>query len=134
MFIINGDSKITTNQQGDIPIVSVSTEFDGKDESVNGRAILALGESTGHMHVIDSPHVRIVRDGDVIAALKKELVEKGLLDPDADTIDAGLIVSGSEPVSLTHDEHDPHLIVPGRYAVLRQREYQPRMLPRRVAD
>lgn len=133
MFTIKGKSKAHTIQQGDIPLVPVSLDFAGKNEAKNGRAILAYGEVTGHAHVIDSPRAHLTRDKDVIEALRKELVEKGILEPDADTIDAGLIVEGDEPVMLTHDEHDAHVIAPGRYAVLRQREYHPQEL-RRVED
>ena len=134
MFVIEGKSGLVINQQGDIPLVPVTTEFDGKNVATKGCAVLALGEVTGHAHVINNPRAKLVRDADVISALRKELVEKGILEPDADVIDAGLIVEGDEPVMLEHDEHAPHQIAPGRYAVLRQREYQPKALPRRVAD
>ena len=133
MFVIKGKSGIITNQQGDVPLVPVSLAFAGTNEAKNGRAILAFGEATGHAHVIDSPRVHLTRDADVIAALKRELVEKGILHPDADTIDAGLIVEGGDAVMLRHDEHEAHTIAPGRYAVLRQREYAPEAI-RRVED
>lgn len=132
MFTIKG-GKVVCNQQGDIPIVPVATKFEGKNVAENGRAILAYGEVTGHAHVIDNPRAKLVRDADVIAALTKELIEKGILDQDAKTVDAGLIIADGDPVALMHEEHETHMLAPGRYAVLRQREYSPEEI-RRVED
>lgn len=121
-------------QQGDVPVVPVATKIIGPHDGHAGRAVLALGEVTGHMHVIDSPRAKLVRVPEVLAALRQELIEKGILDPDADVVDAGLVIDGDDPVMLRHDEHDAHSIQPGNYAVLRQREYAPGAVPRRVAD
>jgi hypothetical protein len=101
-------------RQGDVLLVRVS---DADDERVAprmrrladvpreaGRLVLAEGEATGHAHAIDDESARLVSDGEA-----EELY---------------LLVYGSRPVWLQHDEHDPLEIPPGIYQVVRQREYQ----------
>jgi hypothetical protein len=45
-----------------------------------------------------------------------------------------LLVHGTEPVELMHEEHDTLLVAPGSYRLVRQREYVPSQPPRQVAD
>ena len=96
-------------------------------------AVLAYGEVTGHAHVITSDRVRYTTDAQVCEALRLELVAAGILDPEARTVIGGLIVEGTDPVSLVHDEHEAHEIPPGYHAVFGPREYAPGEL-RRVSD
>ena len=124
-------------RQGDVSVFPVSSSFDAPIVA-DGRAILALGESTGHMHVIEAPKTRYTTDAAVIAALKVELVQKGILMPDADTVAGGIIVE--QDADFWHGNHDrsnpdhgTHIVLPGRYAVLREREYSPAEI-RQVAD
>jgi hypothetical protein len=85
----------------------------------NGRLVLAHGEVTGHAHVITDEQA--------------ELVE--LVTPN-EAIELYLLVHGTQPVVLTHEEHDTLLIEPGNYQVRRQREYAPKEIQeiRQVAD
>lgn len=69
----------------------------------NGRLILAQGEMTGHAHAIIDESAELVS-----AEGAAELY---------------LIVHGSEPVALTHEEHDTVMVPPGRYERRIQREY-----------
>jgi hypothetical protein len=70
-----------------------------------GRLVLALGEATGHAHVVESESAELVSADDA-----RELY---------------LLVHGPEPATLEHDEHDPIPLEPGVYQVVRQREYEP---------
>lgn len=102
-------------RQGDVLIVPV-TEMPGRLEPVareDGRVVLAHGEATGHAHTIR----------DRSAAL--------FCVPELNTV--FLTVSGDEPAALTHDEHATIMLPPGRYRVVRQREYAPEDV-RYVAD
>ena len=79
-----------------------------------GRVVLARGETTGHAHVMSAERVAHFRD---------------------DGTGSGFVrVDGSAPVALTHEEHAPLMVPPGSYRVVRQREYQPRAMPRVVVD
>lgn len=69
----------------------------------NGRLILAHGEVTGHAHAIVDESAELVS-----AEGAAELY---------------LIVHGSEPVALTHEEHGTIMVPPGRYERRMQREY-----------
>jgi hypothetical protein len=133
MFKIEGKSGFLMNQQGDVPILPVDLVFDAP-KPANGRAVLALGEVTGHSHVIESPHVRYTTDQHVIDALTAELVAKGILEEGAKAVIGGLIVEGDEAVMLRHEEHAPHEISPGYKAVLGPREYVAPEISRRIAD
>ena len=80
----------------------------------DGRVVLARGEVTGHAHVMGAERVCRFRD---------------------DGTGSGYVrVDGGAPVALTHEEHEPLMVPPGSYRVVRQREYQPRSLPRMVVD
>jgi len=73
---------------------------------------LALGEATGHAHVIRSGRATLVAG------------------KEADEV--FLRVRGHAPVMLSHEEHDALPVAPGRYRVVRQREYEPGPLASRV--
>lgn len=80
----------------------------------DGRVVLARGETTGHAHVMAADRVCHFRD---------------------DGTGGGFLrIDGTDPVALTHEEHDELMVPPGSYRVVRQREYQPRAMPRVVVD
>jgi hypothetical protein len=66
--------------------------------------VLAHGEVTGHAHAIEAEGAALFRDPRLMAMF--------------------LTVTG-DPVALEHDEHDSIAIPPGRYHIVRQREYAP---------
>jgi hypothetical protein len=104
-------------RQGDVLIVPM-----GRDELPAGlvdaprdrrnRMVLALGEATGHAHVIT---------GDRVA----------LLCPPDDPGQLFLLIEGYG--RLVHEEHGPIPLAAGAYRVVRQREYFPGAI-RPVAD
>lgn len=69
----------------------------------DGRVILAHGEVTGHAHAIVDESAELVS-----AEGAAELY---------------LIVHGTDPVALEHEEHDTIMIPPGKYERRMQREY-----------
>jgi hypothetical protein len=103
-------------RQGDVLVVPV----EGLPESVEpvprdqGRAVLAHGEATGHAHAISDDRAALFRAPHLAAVF--------------------LQVSGEAPVALEHEEHAAIALPPGTYRIVRQREYQPGMVPRHVAD
>jgi hypothetical protein len=68
-----------------------------------GKIVVAEGEATGHHHVIDSKAAEmffVTSDGHRVCYLEV-----------------------LEPVTITHEEHKPMTIPPGKYAVQQVREY-----------
>lgn len=86
----------------------------------NGRLVLAHGEVTGHAHAIADNTVELVTP------------EGGIVTAD-EAAELYLLVHGSDPVDLVHEEHATIQVPPGRYEVRRMREYAPEA-PRRLAD
>jgi len=87
--------------QGDVLLVRV-TSIPAKAVEVprdGGRVVLAYGEVTGHSHGISDMKVRMMRFAGM------------------DYLDVGTTVT------LKHEEHAPVTIAPGKYSVVRQREY-----------
>lgn len=114
---------VTMYRQGDVLIVRISELPKGCKPDVRdqGRIILAYGEVTGHAHALSAP----------------DTIVRGLL-PTAPTrvLDAQVerflhVISRTD---VTHEEHDAITLVPGYYAVVRQREYVAGEVPRYVAD
>ena len=104
-------------RHGDLLLAAVRKAPAGERRArENGRLVLARGEVTGHAHVITDEQA--------------ELVE--LVTP-TEAIELYLLVHGTQPVALSHEEHDTLLIEPGTYQVRRQREYAPEEI-RQVAD
>src|SRR3990167_1115263 len=88
--------------QGDIPFAPYTGKIEGKVVKHKGSVILALGEHTGHKHVITVPKIddmeaRKLPDGGWILPLKSE----------------GMV---------THNQHGPITIAPGIYRVGNERE------------
>lgn len=114
-------------RQGDVLLIPISPDAVPMTATAvareNGKAILAHGEVTGHHHAI------LDRDVDLIGipAEGEQLVSA---DQAAELY---LLVHGTEPVELTHQEHDTIVVEPGAYKVVRQCEYQPDAI-RTVAD
>ena len=101
-------------RQGDvliIPVRSIPTKLELVEREA-GRVVLAHGEVTGHAHAIKAEGAALFRDPKLMAVF--------------------MTVTG-DTVALEHDEHDTILIPPGKYQVIRQREYHPEAI-RNVAD
>src|SRR5215472_1885810 len=101
-------------RQGDvliIPVKSIPAKLE-PIERESGRVVLAHGEVTGHAHAIKAEGAALFRDPKLMAVF--------------------MTVTG-DTVALEHDEHDTILIPPGKYQVIRQREYHPEAI-RNVAD
>jgi hypothetical protein len=93
-------------RQGDVLILPVDS-VPGSLEAVareNGRIVLAHGEATGHAHAIRAEGAALFRDPHLMAMF---------------------LTVTDEPAALEHDEHDTIVLPPGRYRILRQREYSP---------
>ena len=88
--------------QGDITFIPQDIQLSEKLESHNGSFVLALGEHTGHKHVItvERPEsMKIQKIGDEMYFLFL-----------------------SEPATITHEEHKSNTIEPGTYRVGKERE------------
>ncbi|MEV4417147.1 hypothetical protein [Catellatospora sp. NPDC049609] len=104
-------------RQGDVLVVPIAREalpeglMDAPRDRRN-RMVLALGEATGHAHVLTGERVSLLCPPD----------EPGRLY---------LLIEGYG--RLVHEEHGPIALSPGAYKVVRQREYFPGAI-RPVAD
>ena len=92
-------------RQGDILLVPVEKLPDGLTEvpREKGKIILAEGEATGHLHMIEAPEATF---------LAKDIADI-----------EGRFLAVEEEVALVHPEHDTVTLEPGAYEVRRQREY-----------
>lgn len=88
--------------QGDIPFAPYSGKIEGEKTQHNGSLVLALGEHTGHKHVITVPKI------DDMIAYK--------------TIDGGWILTLKAEGTVTHNQHGPLTVAPGTYRVGHERE------------
>lgn len=109
---------MTTNlyRQGDVLLISIERVPAAASTPVareNGRVILAHGEATGHAHAIVDDAAQLVTS--------------------EQAAELYLLVHGTDPVELVHQEHDTILVPPGQYEVRRQREYHPEQI-RSVLD
>ncbi|MBM3271516.1 MAG: hypothetical protein FJZ01_28095 [Candidatus Sericytochromatia bacterium] len=107
---------MTQYRQGDVLIVAHAGELPWRARPVqpeNGRTVLAHGEATGHAHAIK---------GDRVVLFREDGAGGGLAYLQAVT-----------PVEVIHEEHAPLRLAPGRYAVLRQTQFDGRQ-SQRVRD
>jgi len=87
-------------RQGDLLIVKVK-ELPKECTKQNHR-ILAEGETTGHIHELDSGEL-YEKDGTLFFRVPED-----------------------QRATLQHQEHGPITFAPGVYKIIRQREYEPR--------
>ena len=103
-------------RQGDVALVRVAEIPSGaKALAPQARVTLALGEVTGHAHVL------VAAPGTTITPFRVE-----------DAVDAAFVEIMTEAF-LEHEEHNPHTLPAGTYRIVRQREYSPEAI-RNVAD
>lgn len=100
-------------RQGDVLLIADETAEAGEAVPLDkGRIVLAYGEATGHAHAIRSKHA---------------ILYKAVLG-------AFMVLELKRQAELLHEEHAPIILPPGKYKVVRQREYVPKELPKWVAD
>lgn len=89
--------------QGDIPFFPFSGKITGTKFNHKGSVVLALGEKTGHKHIltVDKPTD--------LEAWKQ--------------LEGGWIITLKTKGTLTHNQHGPLTIAPGTYRVGQEREY-----------
>ena len=118
--------KYNKYQQGDVVMFQVDNEtFDkyanarGSDNSVNyntqshNNPVLAFGEATGHLHQI---HMKDMLDSAEVTLHMGWHREAGKDVPEAFEV-------REETVTLTHEEHNPLDVPPGKYVVRIVREF-----------
>ena len=111
-------------QQGDVVMFQVDDEtfknysksggnvIDYNTQSHNN-PILAFGEVTGHLHQI---HMKDMLDAAEVTLHMGRYREAGKDVPEAFEV-------REEPVTLTHEEHNPLVVPPGKYVVRIVREF-----------
>ena len=88
--------------QGDIPFYPFKGKVTGEKFSHKGSVVLALGEHTGHKHIIT------VADPNDMSVWKQ--------------LDGGWIITLKTEAQLTHNQHGPLTVRPGTYRVGQERE------------
>jgi len=111
-------------QQGDVVMFQVDDKtfkeysksggnvIDYNTQSHNN-PILAFGEVTGHLHQI---HMKDMLDAAEVTLHMSDWSEAGKDVPEAFEV-------REEPVTLTHEEHNPLVVPPGKYVVRIVREF-----------
>ena len=89
--------------QGDIPFAPFTGTITGAVTKHAGSVVLALGEKTGHKHVIT-----VVNPNDM--EVWKQL-------------EGGWIISLKTEAQLTHNQHGAIIVAPGTYRVYQEREH-----------
>lgn len=89
--------------QGDIPFYPYNGKTKGKKIKHDGSIVLALGEKTGHKHIIS------VLDHNDLQAWKQ--------------LEGGWIITLKTEGQLTHNEHGTLTIAPGTYRIGQEREH-----------
>lgn len=100
-------------EETDRPVVVWVELSTKKDTSKGEKAVLALGEVTGHSHQIVDPGV-------VAHSMRPD----GLAE----------FLEVSIPAKVVHEEHSPIELPAGLYRVVHQREYDPAVHERPVID
>ena len=101
--------------QGDVMIIKLKKMGTGKEQPVQqNRVVLAEGEVTGHAHAFYDPNL--------VRFVVNEQTNKRFLEVKA------------EKAVLKHEEHRALEIPMGFYEIRTPVEYQPKELPRAVAD
>jgi len=101
--------------QGDIPFFPFTGEIKGTKVKHNGEVVLALGEKTGHKHIISTLNPTDLEawkqlEGDWIIILKTE-------------------------GTLTHNQHGAITVAPGTYRIGQEREFDHfSLIQRKVID
>lgn len=98
-------------RQGDILFRRLTKAPSKKNRRVRPDGVIAEGETTGHMHRVESTK-------------KAEVYE----------IDGKLMLSTPKGIRIIHEEHDAVKLPKGDYEVIRQREFSPKGRAIRVAD
>jgi len=101
-----------TFQQGDVTGRKITSLPEGKVEKVSrGKCVLALGEKTGHCHVVEESDAELIRIGN-----------KMILNLEKDSV-------------LTHQEHGPITLTPGMWEIdlINEYDYYSKMV-KKVVD
>jgi len=88
--------------QGDIPFHPFEGKITGNKVKHDGSIVLALGEKTGHKHVIS------VIDHNDMQAWKQ--------------LEGGWVITLKTEGTLVHNQHGPLTIAPGTYRIGQERE------------
>ena len=99
-------------RQGDVYLIEARIPKDAARKEINGRAIMAYGEVTGHAHAIEQ-----VQDIEIYEKDGRTFVR----------------VINRDGTPLTHEEHGAITLPKGDFERVIQREYSPEAI-RNVAD
>ena len=114
--------------QGDLLIIPVEyIPQKLKNCTPKGPVVLAHGETTGHRHAFYDGGVTLYRPDD--QGVSSELLQQNAIP--MQTVEQWIDVA--KETMLKHEEHAPISLPPGKYKVVRQREYDP-IQERLVAD
>lgn len=128
------DSKVPrVYRQGDVVLVAVMSLPTTRKprESDGGPVVLALGEQTGHAHVIPKGAVQFDAENATEAA--QQLLASVGLTVEVTEQNAPTFIEVPSDAAIVHEEHGTIELPAGKYVKLQQREYSPVEI-RTVAD
>ena len=116
-------------RQGDVVIIRENS-LTGTEEitPANGRHILAIGESSGHCHVVDSDKAKLFR-----LAEKDESAERAVDRMLQVMVPTTIRVESTTSRAHLAERHTPIELAPGTYRIRIQSEYSPEAI-RNVED
>ena len=113
------------HRQGDILFVKVDELPAEAKKKYDG--VVARGETTGHAHRVDAGNLFALANTRMTNAIG------GVAVAEADLF-VGVPEGADVPSRIVHEEHAPITLEPGVWRVYRQREFDPLVGVRRVAD
>jgi hypothetical protein len=121
-------------RQGDVAIVRVGDLPPNitPRKRDRGRVVLAYGEITGHAHAITDKAVVQFDAPNATEAARQLLASVGLTVEISEHNQPSFL-DVPEGATIEHEEHTAIALDPGKYVIIRQREYAPEAL-RSVAD
>lgn len=120
-------------RQGDVLLIAVPSLPTTVTVRERDRAVLALGEVTGHSHTITMPDVIHYDAPDAATAAQQLLASVGLTIEVGDA-NAPSFLTVPDGATVEHQEHHAHVLPAGHYVKLIQTTWSDALEPIKVAD
>ena len=103
-------------RHGDMIIFKID-DINETNEKTGNKLVVGLGEVTGHSH-----DVFALKDSKIKTYTNSEVE---VTEDDIANMDKLFFEVTGEGAVITHEEHDPHLLKPGKYLRINQTQFNP---------